>query len=285
MCKFTLFITCRFAGINTSGRDVMPMFLYTDFPTGNNGYSGHVINLPQDVSSISRTLPRLPNSLDIITIRREGSDGNHRDFRVRRGVIERALHWLCQNNIYYRNITIDTVALQQLPQDGNLTGLMSVTLPATSPDNIPPANQSPPNIEHLPQTFIPIHHVSTTEHHIVQTTLQDRLNHSTTAANNMIRWPDICSTPINEFNTEGYISCAFPTLFPTGSADFTTPCQHNVKHLMLYKDGRFAKHPRFRYFALNTEMRWRALQSGHVYVRQNPLDGSLSVAELRDMVV
>ena len=28
-----------------------------------------------------------------------------------------------------------------------------------------------------------------------------------------------------------------------------------VKHLMMYRDGRFAKHPRFRYFALNTDMR------------------------------
>ena len=28
-----------------------------------------------------------------------------------------------------------------------------------------------------------------------------------------------------------------------------------LKHLMMYSDGRFARHPCFRYFALNTEMR------------------------------
>ena len=55
------------------------------------------------------------------------------------------------------------------------------------------------------------------------------------------------------------MSCAFPTLFPTGATDFVAPRQHAVtignyfKHLMMYEDGRFAKHPRFRYFALNTE--------------------------------
>jgi len=29
-------------------------------------------------------------------------------------------------------------------------------------------------------------------------------------------------TPVNKFNTEEYISCAFPPLFPTGAADYNT---------------------------------------------------------------
>ena len=52
----------------------------------------------------------------------------------------------------------------------------------------------------------------------------------------------------------------------------------------MYSDGPFARHPRFRYFALNTEMPWHALQAGRVYVRQHPHDARLSVEELRDMV-
>ena len=96
--------------------------------------------------------------------------------------------------------------------------------------------------------------------------------------------------PINEFTTEGYFSCAFPTLFPTGAGDFLGQRQIQVtignyfKHLMMYDDSRFAKHPRFRFFALNTEMRWRALQTGRVYVKQHPGDAQLSLDELRDMV-
>ena len=43
----------------------------------------------------------------------------------------------------------------------------------------------------------------------------------------------------------------------------------------MYADGRFARHPRFRYFALNTELRWRALQAGRIYVRQHPHDAQL----------
>ena len=82
----------------------------------------------------------------------------------------------------------------------------------------------------------------------------------------------------------------FPILFPTGKAEFLAPRLNSVtignyfKHLMSYNDGRFAKHCRFQYFALNTEMRWRALQTGRVYVRQNPEDAHLSIEDLRDMI-
>ena len=53
---------------------------------------------------------------------------------------------------------------------------------------------------------------------------------------------------------------------------------------MRYDDDRFARHPRFRYFALNSEMRWRALQAGRVYIKQHPKDARLSLDELKSMV-
>lgn len=106
----------------------------------------------------------------------------------------------------------------------------------------------------------------------------------------VVMWPKSGTMPVNEFHTEGYMTCAFPTLFPTDAGDFTAPRERQVtvgicfKYVFLYKDGRFPQHPRFRYSALNTEMRWRALQSGRIYVRQHPRDAHLSVEELRDMV-
>lgn len=71
-----------------------------------------------------------------------------------------------------------------------------------------------------------------------------------------------------------YFSCAFPTLFPTKAADFLGQRQNQVtvgnyfKHLMMYGDGWFAKHPRFQFFALNTEMHWHALQIGQICIHQ-----------------
>ena len=66
-----------------------------------------------------------------------------------------------------------------------------------------------------------------------------------------------------------------------GAADFVAPrllavtVGNYFKHLLIYADCRFARHPRFRYFALNTEMHWRALHAGRIYVCQHPHDAQL----------
>ena len=60
----------------------------------------------------------------------------------------------------------------------------------------------------------------------------------------VIPWPKQGDTPINEFITEGYISCAFPIMLPTGDADFLAPQESSLtvgyyfKHLMKCEDGR-----------------------------------------------
>ncbi len=89
----------------------------------------------------------------------------------------------------------------------------------------------------------------------------------------------ICRVPTSEFTTEGYFSMAFPTLFP---ADFLgqrfnteVTIGNYFTHLLKYDDGRFARHPRFRFFA---EMRWRA---GRIYIQQHPGDAQLTVDEKR----
>ena len=114
---------------------VLPiMFLYR-LPHGQYGYSGHVINLPQDVGSFANTLPRLPSELDVIVVIKEGATESHHDFLVRRSVVLRALQWLLANNIY-RNVHIDSDALALLPEDGNLTGLCSMTLESSDDDQL-----------------------------------------------------------------------------------------------------------------------------------------------------
>lgn len=113
---------------------VMPIMSIYRLPHGQYGYSGHVINLPQDVASFANSLPCLPSELDVIVVRREGASQSHHDFRVRRSVMHQALLWLVTNNQYYRanNIHIDANALAQLLQDGNLSQLNSVTIETTA---------------------------------------------------------------------------------------------------------------------------------------------------------
>ena len=67
-------------------------------------------------------------------------------------------------------------------------------------------------------------------------------------------------SPINEYNTEGIISMAFPTLSPTGTTMLLQPRIHQIDmheyalHLIRYHDIRCSKHPRFRYYIYNLIM-------------------------------
>ena len=123
---------------------VMLIMSIYQLPHGQYGYSGHVVNLPQDVASFVSSLPRLPSELDVIIVRKEGASQSHWDFRVRRSVVHRALQWLITNNKYYRalNVRIDANALVQLPQDGNLSQLTSVTVESTDTDSLTTSSQS-----------------------------------------------------------------------------------------------------------------------------------------------
>ena len=265
---------------------IIPMMSMYKLPHGQYGYNGHVVNLPQNIATFIDSLPRHPTDLDIIVVRQQQSTQSHHDFRVRRSKILNALQWLISNNIYFRNITINNDNLASLPQDDNITGIHTVTISSEEPTNPEATQAEEPYTADLSRTFIP--HVF--EHRTEQQHIQQSLEQSISGNASTAIWPTRSNTPINEFNTQGYFTCAFPTLFPTGAGDFSAPRIHTVtignyfKHFLLYKDGRFAKHNRFRYFALNTEMRWRALQNGRVYIQQHVEDGLLSIDELRDMV-
>ena len=93
---------------------VLPIMSIYRLPHGQYSYSRHVTNLPQDVASFATSLPRLPSELDVVIVRKEGGVQSHRDFRVRRSVVLRALQWLVANNIYYCNVHIDPSALSAL---------------------------------------------------------------------------------------------------------------------------------------------------------------------------
>lgn len=101
----------------------------------------------------------------------------------------------------------------------------------------------------------------------------------------ILTWPHIGNSPVSEFTTEGYISRAFPTLFPTGAADLLSPRLHQIKpnpyfkYLMKYKDGRFARHPRFRFFAMNSMMRWTALNNSHICINRSAMFKNIQNAE------
>ena len=97
-----------------------------------------------------------PCAMDSLAM--EGAVHSHRDVRVRRSVVHRALNWLVTHNQY------TSMSMQQLPHHRNLSQLTSITVESASTE--PPATGSPvadtpatsedPYSAHLPQSFVPI---------------------------------------------------------------------------------------------------------------------------------
>ena len=74
----------------------------------------------------------------------------------------------------------------------------------------PSTHAGDPYTADLSRTFVPGVYQSRTETETVRQLLE----------NSTIMWPNREHNPINEFSMEGYFSRAFPTLFPTGAAEF-----------------------------------------------------------------
>ncbi|CAB4412465.1 unnamed protein product [Rhizophagus irregularis] len=207
-----------------------------------------------------------------------------------------ALRWLKANNKFYRDIEIDSDVLQTLPENDSI----EMHLPQLIDDNDRPNEQRLDQVDDennednednednfISQTFVPLLPNKHSEERAINEIL-NRMHNDRERA--VIDWPRNEIFPIDEFHTCGYIARAFPTLYPWGTADLNDyrvkeikPAEY-FKHLLIYKDGRFARHPRWRYFALNTIMRWRALSEGRVFVRQNLEEGQLTVSEILDLM-
>ena len=168
-----------------------------DLPRGQYGYSGHILILLQDITSFMNSLPRYLATLDIIIVRREGTDETYRNFRVWRAVVLRALQWLIVNNRYYNDVTINHDTLEMLPIDSRLTDLPSVTVSSNEVE-LSSEHGVDPYSAHLQSTFVPTSAQSFTEQERIQQSIIDPQ-----ASQHHLNWPATVGSPINVFTTEG----------------------------------------------------------------------------------
>ena len=107
-------------------------------------------------------------------------------------------------------------------------------------------------------------------------------------ANDPFPIPPAKPKPISEYATAAFVTLAFPTLFPFGRGHFDEPRTALVsaeayhRHLMLYKDGRFASHARFPYYLFNTYQ--RKLACGHANAFAQKEVKHMTIGQLREAV-
>lgn len=102
-------------------------------------------------------------------------------------------------------------------------------------------------------------------------------------------WPTRNKKPVSEFTTQYFFTLSSPSLFPYGTGDFFVNRQRTVtsmedwaEYLLWYDDGRFAKHPYFKFITHNKISRKKTLESGSFVANQKLEDEHLTISNLKE---
>ncbi|KJZ69378.1 hypothetical protein HIM_11239 [Hirsutella minnesotensis 3608] len=251
-------------------------------------YRGHIVHFLRDVGKVYRQLPLLPPDLDVILLRPPNAREHahldrqfRRQFRVRRRCLQQWLDFLSHNHPGYRDITVCQKRMSVLPEDGDVLDQVA-TVEVTDPLAADLGDVENDDIEpdEVDQSAVPDLLPEDTEmealHSHVLGEERDKPLAARQSTQHQLELPDIRRTPINEFNqSQALLSLAFPTLFPLGQADFIEPRLRPIKyadyiqHALRWHDGRFARHPTFRFVVFNTLMRVQARAKSSYFVKQH----------------
>jgi hypothetical protein len=104
----------------------------------------------------------------------------------------------------------------------------------------------------------------------------------------VLDWPQQSNEALSEYSDERVFVNAFPHLFPGGIADANELNRHTAinvdhwtRHLLHYRDGRFARDPIWPFFAYNYGLRKRNTQMGSFFVKSHISNPPRSLDELK----
>ncbi|KJZ69841.1 hypothetical protein HIM_10769 [Hirsutella minnesotensis 3608] len=253
-------------------------------------YRGHVVHFLREVGLVYNQLPLLPRELNTVLLRPANTSSHAnlsrqftRQFRVRRQAVMIWLDYLRHHHPGYRCIVIDEERLSQLPEEGNVLDAIPQSQVEAADVGPEEDQEAEPDLEDA--AAVPDLLAKDTELDALRSILAGeseadaRLPLATGPqgrAQHELQLPNIRHTPINEFNrSHALLSLAFPCLFPDGRADFVEPRLRSIdykdyiEHAMRWHDGRFARHPTFRFVAFNTLMRSQARARSKFFVKQH----------------
>lgn len=243
------------------------------------GYKGNVINFPQDVNEFAKKITTRKVS-DLSCVVRTRESENPKEFSVNVSKVRRAVLWLKTNNPYYHDIEISEDNLSMLLEDGNVfESLVTIPIPNKDCPEEKPEDEEKSGEDMEPDVMDDDQFSSFNELG-VPLAVNSNQNEQLKGKN-----------PIKEATAEGYVCMAFPTLLPHGKADLNSPDRKEkvsigdyFKHLLRYKDNRFQEHPRFRFFAMNTTMRWSAINYGSVHVERKDYLANMTIDDLKKKI-
>ena len=219
---------------------------------------------------------------------------------MRRHKVLAFLRYLKQNNPFYSAVSIrpendvdlpiDGDVIHRLPNVSTLTSSFDLEHPSAPSDSSfndesDRARFVPDSLAQEDNLFVPGTFLGSSELDAIRNGIRD-LGLDVTDQH-PLPWP-LSGPALSEYTTNGLFTMAFPSLFPCGKADYASPRRAKlelyewVKHLMRYRDARFAIHPRFRFFALNLIFRHRAMSRGKFLFTRNVGHRDMTVGQLKN---
>lgn len=264
---------------------------------GAHGSRGHVCCFPKKISDFVNELPR-KNVEAIKIIRRVVSDEKtiqDSTFMIRKSVVLKALLWLKEHNIHYRDIVINKDNLQwmgtkqemELPVNVIYDDIDAKERETNLREDRPNLSTEIPCygiVEHDNFSDLPKRKDEDTaqtirclqEQRAESLSKENNLDEESRKDRNIMNFPEIGINAVDEYDDSIRIFClAFPWLFPGGVGDWADiktsenlTVEEWAKKLLYYEDGRFAKDKIWCFYALNYTSRRSNMKQGDFFVKR-----------------
>lgn len=268
-------------------------------------YRGHMVSFLKDVIQVYNKLPLMPADLNIVVLKPADADDTDtadrngrqlqfsREFTVRKDVVLAWLRFLKANHPGYRDVSIDYQV--DLPQNANVMDQVTNsqyrdagpskdglgnqrprTQPEGNPANSAETDANADTDDGFDSGAVPALDVDRNMDDLRRQVGARPLGRQQPQQRPALTWPDVEERPLSEWiESQAILLLAFLSLYLRGLAEINQPrdryvtYRDHVLHLLKYKDGRFASHPRWRYVVFNTEMRIQTKNSLRFFVKLN----------------
>ena len=277
----------------------------------NFGINGHVTTYPQDIDEVCYMLPRLPKNVKLVRMVHKyqasiGGPLKSKVYTVRRAKVLRALYWLKEYNVQYQDIEIDEQNLAWMgdSDEKEMPGIFEASVEETEEvDNDKDLGPAPSQVveprESQSEEDMPLYGttpgqavpIPSKKDKDMRKIFKDAAMACKDGSKATMLWPEVSAHAASEYDVNLKLFCtSFPDLFPGGVGDINDAREKKIgiaewaRHLMLYKDGRFARHKLFPFYVFNYMARHRNKNEANFFVKSFGCNNVNTVTEIQQKI-
>ena len=246
---------------------------------------GHCLTVMQDLEEFAKRLPPRPADLPMVFLI---GPGQRIPLTANANKILAALQWLIKHHPYYKDVEIDFEALRSYPENDTdfVQGLSSIESETIGQQRDPAAvyTEEESDGPDVVYTALPVSLPKTTVKEEIRRVILDEPEKDMPK----VEWPKKVGGPLNR-NTKGFLSMAYPWLFPYGKPDLEEDRPGDkpkllefVRHTLCHESHRFAHDPRYLFQTNNEYQRGELMSKSNCFAKYSCKD--ITVQTLKEQV-